>query len=67
MKRWHRVFGCLLSIGILVIATVVLPNSSLLAAKSANPSLNKAAVGPDTPYIVLGMGCFWGAEKRIKR
>jgi hypothetical protein len=31
-------------IGILVIATVVLPKSSLLAGKSANPSLNKAAV-----------------------
>ncbi|MGZ4999109.1 MAG: peptide-methionine (S)-S-oxide reductase MsrA [Methylomonas sp.] len=38
----------------------------LLAGKSANPYLNKAAVGPDTHYIVLGMGCFWGAEKRMQ-
>jgi peptide methionine sulfoxide reductase msrA/msrB len=49
-----------------VIATVVLPNSSLLAGKSANPSLNKAAVDSNTPFIVLGMGCFWGAEKRMQ-
>jgi len=49
-----------------MIATLVIPNSALLAGKSANPSLNKAAVGADTPYIVLGMGCFWGAEKRMQ-
>jgi peptide methionine sulfoxide reductase msrA/msrB len=53
-------------ISILVIATGVLLNSPLLAGKSANPSLNKAAVGPNTPYIVLGMGCFWGSEKRMQ-
>ena len=47
-------------------ATLVLPNSSLLAGKNANPSLNKAAVDSNTPFIVLGMGCFWGAEKRMK-
>ena len=66
MNRWHRVFWSLLIIGILVLATMVLPNSSLLSGKPANSSLNKAAVGPDTPYIVLGMGCFWGAEKRMQ-
>ena len=66
MKRWHRAFWSLLIIGILMIATAVLPNSSLLAGKSANPSLNKSAVEPNTPYIVLGMGCFWGAEKRMQ-
>ena len=66
MNTWHRASWSLLMIGILVIATVVLPKSSLLAGKSANPSLNKAAVGPNTPYIVLGMGCFWGAEKRMQ-
>jgi peptide methionine sulfoxide reductase msrA/msrB len=66
VKRWHRVFWSLLSIGIFLVAIVVLPNSSLLAGETANPSLNKGAVGPDTPYIVLGMGCFWGAEKRMK-
>jgi methionine-S-sulfoxide reductase len=53
-------------IGVLVIATGVLLNSSVLAGKRVNPSLNKAAVGPSTPYIVLGMGCFWGAEKRMQ-
>ena len=66
MKRRRRAFWSLLIIGILMIATAVLPNSSLLAGKSANPSLNKAAVEPNTPYIVLGMGCFWGAEKRMQ-
>ncbi|WP_326500927.1 peptide-methionine (S)-S-oxide reductase MsrA [Methylomicrobium sp. Wu6] len=40
--------------------------SPRLAGYSANSSLNKAAVGPHTPYIVLGMGCFWGAEKRMQ-
>ena len=44
----------------------VLLNSALLADKRANPSLNKGAVDPKTPYIVLGMGCFWGAEKRMQ-
>jgi peptide methionine sulfoxide reductase msrA/msrB len=66
MKRLYRVFWSLLIIGILVIATMVFPNSSLFAGKSPNPSLNKAAVGFDTPYIVLGMGCFWGSEKRMQ-
>lgn len=66
VNRWHRAFWSLLIIGILVAATGVLLNSSVLADKSVNPSLNKAAVGPDTPYIVLGMGCFWGAEKRMQ-
>ncbi len=46
--------------------TVILPNSALLEGKTANPSLNKTAVGPNTPYIVLGMGCFWGSEKRMQ-
>jgi peptide methionine sulfoxide reductase msrA/msrB len=53
-------------IGILVIATGALLNPSLLVGISANPSLNKAAVDSDTPYIVLGMGCFWGSEKRMQ-
>ena len=66
MKRRYRAFWSLLIIGILVIVTTILPNSSLLTGKSANPSLDKAAVGPNTPYIVLGMGCFWGAEKRMQ-
>jgi methionine-S-sulfoxide reductase len=66
VNRWHRAFWSLPMIGVLVIATGVLLNSSVLAGKRVNPSLNKAAVGPSTPYIVLGMGCFWGAEKRMQ-
>ncbi|WP_442499587.1 peptide-methionine (S)-S-oxide reductase MsrA [Methylobacter sp. sgz302048] len=66
MNRWHQAFWSLPMIGVLVIATGVLLSSSVLAGKSVNPSLNKAAVGSDTPYIVLGMGCFWGAEKRMQ-
>ncbi|MDD2725225.1 MAG: peptide-methionine (S)-S-oxide reductase MsrA [Methylovulum sp.] len=66
MNRWHRAFWSLFTLGILVIAAAVLPNAALLAGKNANSSLNKAAAGPGTPYIVLGMGCFWGAEKRMQ-
>lgn len=66
MIRWHRAFWSLIIIGILVIAAEVFLNSPPFSAKSANPWLNKAAVGPDTPYMVLGMGCFWGAEKRMQ-
>ena len=66
MKRWYRAFWSLFMIGMLVMATMVLPNSSLLAGNNANPSLNKAAVDSNTPFIVLGMGCFWGAEKRMQ-
>ena len=66
MKRWYRAFWSLFMIGMLVMATMVLPNSSLLAGKNANPSLNKTAVDSNTPFIVLGMGCFWGAEKRMQ-
>jgi peptide methionine sulfoxide reductase msrA/msrB len=66
VKRGYRAFWSLLIIGLLLIATAILPNSALFAGKSNNPSLNSAAVGPNTPYIVLGMGCFWGAEKRMQ-
>lgn len=66
MNTRHHASWSLFMISILVIATGVLLNSPLLAGKSANPSLNKAAVGPNTPYIVLGMGCFWGSEKRMQ-
>jgi peptide methionine sulfoxide reductase msrA/msrB len=50
----------------LVLAGVILPQSALFAGKSANTSLNKVEIGHDTPYIVLGMGCFWGSEKRMQ-
>ncbi len=66
MKRTYRALGAITIVSILVFAALILPNSSLLAGKTDNPTLNKAAVTADTPYIVLGMGCFWGAEKRIQ-
>jgi peptide methionine sulfoxide reductase msrA/msrB len=66
VKRWRRASRSLLIISILVIISGVLLNFPLFAGKSTNPSLNKSAVGPDTRYIVLGMGCFWGSEKRMQ-
>jgi peptide methionine sulfoxide reductase msrA/msrB len=66
VKRMIRAFWSLMIIGLLLIATAILPNSALFAGKNNNPSLNRAAVGPNTPYIVLGMGCFWGSEKRMQ-
>jgi peptide methionine sulfoxide reductase msrA/msrB len=66
MTKWRRAFGSLFMISILLIAIGALLISPLLTRKSSNPSLNKSAVGTDTPYIVLGMGCFWGAEKRMQ-
>ena len=66
MKKWHRAFSSLFIIGFSIFAFVVLPNSALFEGNNPNPSLNKSAVGPDTPFIVLGMGCFWGAEKRMQ-
>jgi peptide methionine sulfoxide reductase msrA/msrB len=30
-------------------------------------SAAKAARDPNAPYIVLGMGCFWGSEKRMQQ
>lgn len=66
MNRRYRALGSLLMIGVLAVAVWVFLNPGLLEGKSRNPSLNKAAVNADTPYIVLGMGCFWGAEKRMQ-
>lgn len=66
MNRRKRASCSLLILSILAVVAGVLLNPQLLAGKPVYPSLNKAAVGPDTPYIVLGMGCFWGAEKRMQ-
>jgi peptide methionine sulfoxide reductase msrA/msrB len=66
VKRRVRIFWSLFIISIGMIAFAVLPNSALFALKNTNPSLNKAAVSSDTPYIVLGLGCFWGSEKRMQ-
>lgn len=67
VKQWHRAFWSVIMLSILVLAIGVSLNLPLLGGSiAANPSLNKTAVGPNTPYIVLGMGCFWGAEKRMQ-
>ncbi len=66
MNRWLRAFWALLTLSLLVLPAALLPNSALVAGNPANPALDKTKVGPDTPYIVLGMGCFWGAEKRMQ-
>jgi peptide methionine sulfoxide reductase msrA/msrB len=66
VSKGYRASWSIFIVIILLVATVVLPKSALFAGKSANPSLNKAAVSPETPYIVLGMGCFWGSEKRMQ-
>ncbi|MEQ1561023.1 MAG: peptide-methionine (S)-S-oxide reductase MsrA [Methyloglobulus sp.] len=66
MVKVYRACWSIFILSVLVIAALVLPNSALLAGKSSNTSLNKAAVTAETPYIVLGMGCFWGSEKRMQ-
>lgn len=66
VARRYRAFWSLIILSMLVLAGVILPHTALFAGKTANPSLNKGIVGPDTPYIVLGMGCFWGSEKRMQ-
>lgn len=66
MARRYRAFWSLIFLSILVLTGLILPQSALFAGKSVNTALNKAEVGPDTPYIVLGMGCFWGSEKRMQ-
>ncbi|MEQ1635257.1 MAG: peptide-methionine (S)-S-oxide reductase MsrA [Methylococcales bacterium] len=66
MNKGYRTFWPLLMLGIIVMAMGMVSNSPLWAGDSANASLNKAAVSRNTPYIVLGMGCFWGAEKRMQ-
>lgn len=66
VNRWCRAFWSVALVGGLLLAVMVLPNSALFAGKAANLALNKAAVKSDTPYIVLGMGCFWGSEKRMQ-
>jgi peptide methionine sulfoxide reductase msrA/msrB len=66
MNRRQRAFWALGMFSLLAVAVGALIFVPRLASYHANPSLNKAAVGPDTPYIVLGMGCFWGAEKRMQ-
>jgi peptide methionine sulfoxide reductase msrA/msrB len=66
VARRYRAFWSLIILSIVVIAGVILPQTALFAGKSANSTLNKTAIGPDTPYIVFGMGCFWGSEKRMQ-
>ncbi|MBM4208830.1 MAG: peptide-methionine (S)-S-oxide reductase MsrA [Gammaproteobacteria bacterium] len=66
MAKRYRAFWSFIIMGSLALGGLILPQSALFAGKTANPSLDKTAVKPDTPYIVLGMGCFWGSEKRMQ-
>jgi peptide methionine sulfoxide reductase msrA/msrB len=66
VARRYRTFWSLIILSMLVLAGVILPQTALFTGKTANPSSNKGIVGPDTPNIVLGMGCFWGSEKRMQ-
>lgn len=66
MRRLYRALWSLVIVVGLPVAAIVLPKTAIFAGNNANPSLNKAAVNADTPYIVLGMGCFWGSEKRMQ-
>jgi peptide methionine sulfoxide reductase msrA/msrB len=66
MARQYRAFWSLIILCTLMLAGIILPQSALFAGKSSNTSLNRTEVGSDTPYIVLGMGCFWGSEKRMQ-
>lgn len=67
VKKRQRIFWSLLGISVLLLVVGAFLNSRLLlAGKNAKVHLNKSAVSADTPYIVLGMGCFWGSEKRMQ-
>lgn len=44
----------------------ILSTSLILTACAKEPAMNSSPTSSDkTDYIVLGMGCFWGAEKRM--
>lgn len=66
MNTQRRDLWFLLIIGIFVGASIVVLNSRLLEGKGTNSTLNKVAIDSEIPYIVLGMGCFWGAEQRMQ-
>lgn len=66
MARPYRALWSVFIVSGLLAALLILPQTGVFAGKAANRSLNKSAVGPETPYIVLGMGCFWGSEKRMQ-
>ncbi len=67
MKKAQRAFWSLLGLGILLIFVTLFSNNRLLLiGNNPNVHINKMAVNSQTPYIVLGMGCFWGSEKRMQ-
>ena len=66
MARRYRAFWSLIMLSLLVLTGLILPQTALFSGKTATPSLNKGIVDLDTPYIVLGMGCFWGSEMRMQ-
>lgn len=56
MKASHvRIFSLLIILTIVTMEIVVQANQ-----EKTNPTINSSS-----DYIVLGMGCFWGAEKRM--
>lgn len=67
MKIIRRAIFAFLSWSVLaVMVMLIIQPGRLPAGTTGNPSLNKAAVTQETPFIVLGMGCFWGSEKRMQ-
>jgi peptide methionine sulfoxide reductase msrA/msrB len=67
VKKKLRVFwGALVIILLLIVSLAVMDSRFVLLGRDSNSHLDKSSVTSDTPYIVLGMGCFWGAEKRMQ-
>ena len=50
------------TIGLLIISTTFATER-----KGMPPIESRENIGPMTNYIILGMGCFWGAEKRMSK
>ncbi|KAG9333562.1 hypothetical protein JZ751_011399 [Albula glossodonta] len=56
----------LIAVG-LVITPVSLVNGSEMADKTELPTKDRALKGREEKMVVAGMGCFWGAERRLWR
>lgn len=67
MKIFRRAIFAFISWSVLaVMVLLIIQPGRLPAGTTSNPYLNKNAVTSETPFIVLGMGCFWGSEKRMQ-
>ena len=68
MERTQRLFWSLLGFAVFLalVSGWVFNSQRQLIDKNTNVYLNKVAVNAETPYVVLGMGCFWGSEKRMQ-